>query len=139
MKYYLIIIALLHVSYSYSQADRFNVNHLTQSGLKYEAESFDQSLYTPMMHKQRSDENYEKLRKLRNELNNLKEDIKLNKENYSSTIDEINNILYKLLTDTHTNFAHPDIDKIIKMTSVFIDDTISKYNEDVRKYNERLK
>lgn len=136
MKQILIIFTLFNISLSYSQ-DRFTNNQfLYNSGQTYKAETFNESLYAPMMYKKKADDNYEKLRKLRNELNTIKGDIKLNKEKYYPTIDEINNILYKLLT-SNNNLAHPDIDKIIKMTSVFIDDIINKYNEDVNKYNNK--
>lgn len=138
MKHFIFIFTLFSISLSYSQ-DRFTSNHfLYNSGLTYKAESFEESMYIPMRYKQRADENYEKLRKLRNELNTIKDGIKFNKEKYYPSIDEVNNILYKFLTGNN-NLAHPDIDKAIKMTSLFIDETITKYNEDVRKYNESQK
>lgn len=138
MKQLLIIFALLNLNYIYSQ-DRFSSNQfLYNSGLTYKAESFEESMRIPMMYKQRADENYEKLRKLRNELNSIKEGIKFNKDKYYPSIDEVNNILYKLLTDDY-NLAHPDVDKVIKTVSLFIDDTINNYNEDVRMYNEKRK
>lgn len=137
MKHFIIIFALLSFSLAHSQG-RFSMQYMTQPGLTYKAESFEESMYLPMTYKQRADENYEKLRRLRNELNSIKAGIKLNKEKYYPSIDEVNNILYKLLTGDN-NLAHPDVDKGIKMTSLFIDETINNYNEDVHRYNERQK
>nr|WP_298000824.1 hypothetical protein [uncultured Flavobacterium sp.] len=139
MKLLLIIFALLNLNYIYSQ-DRFSSNQfLYNSGLKYEPRSFEESMRIPMMYKQRADENYEKLRTLRKELYRIKEGIKFNQEKYHPTIDGIDEILYRLLTNSKTNFAHPDTDKIIRITTEYIDETIKQYNEDIRKYNEKQK
>lgn len=137
MKHFIIIFALLSFSLAHSQG-RFNMQYMTQPGITYTPDTFERELSLAMTYKQRADENYEKLRRLRNELNLIKTGIKLNKEKYYPSIDEVNNILYKLLTGNN-NLAHPDIDKTIKMTSLFIDETINNYNEDVRRYNERQK
>lgn len=135
MKHFILIFILFIVSLGYAQGGR---HYGVQSGLTYKAESFEESMRIPMMYKQRADENYEKLRKLRNQLNTIKQGIKFNQDKYYPSIDNANNILYKLLTDDH-NLASPGVDKVIKAASLFIDETINDYNEDVRKYNEQQK
>lgn len=139
MKHFIIIFTLFNVTLGYSQNRFTNDQFLYNSGSTYKAESFEESMRIPMMYKQRADENYEKLRTLRKELYRIKEGIKFNQEKYHPTIDGIDEILYRLLTNSKTNFAHPDTDKIIRITTEYIDETIKQYNEDVRKYNEKQK
>ena len=139
MKHFIIIFTLFNVTLGYSQNRFTNDQFLYNSGSTDKAESFEESMRTPMMYKQRADENYEKLRTLRKELYRIKEGIQFNKDKYYPNIENTINIITKVLTNSNTNFAHPGVDKVIKAVNVFMDDIINEYNEDIRKYNEKQK
>lgn len=135
MKHFLITLALLSLNYTYSQ--RFiNQDPFVNTGFK--ATSLDEMSRFPLMKMKIAEENYEKIRALRKELYRIKEGIKINQEKYHPSINGINDILYKLITEDY-DLADPGINTIIRQTSAYIDETINKYNEDIRIYNERKK
>lgn len=135
MKHFLITLALLSLNYTYSQ--RF-INPSSISNVSFEATSLDEMSRLPLMKMKIAEENYEKIRALRKELYRIKEGIKINQEKYHPSINGINDILYKLITEDY-DLADPGINTIIRQTSAYIDETINKYNEDIRIYNERKK
>lgn len=136
MRTLLAILTLLSLNKGYSQADAYNVHLMTQSGSTYQAESFDQSMYYSMQHRKRADENYERIRRLRKELGTMRDAVQINKDTYLPLIDKLDTGLYKIISGNN-NLAHPEVDKIIKMTGVFIDEIIKSYNEDVNEYNRK--
>lgn len=135
MKHFLIIFAVLSINHTYSQ--RF-INQDPFVNVSYKATSLDEMSRIPLMKMKIADENYEKIRALRKELYRIKEGIKINQEKYHPTINGINDLLYKLITEDH-DLADPGITTIIRQTSTYIDETINKYNEDIRIYNDRKK
>lgn len=135
MKHFSITLLLLSINYTYSQ--RF-INQDPFVNVSYKATSLDEMSRIPLMKMKIANENYEKIRALRKELYRIKEGMKFNQEKYYPTIDGINDLLYEILTKDY-DLADPKINTIIKQTSAYIDETINKYNEDIRIYNQRRK
>lgn len=135
MKHFIIVFILFNVNHSYSQ--RF-INNQPFVNVTYNPRSLDEMSRLPLMKMKIAEENSEKIRALRKELYRIKEGIKINQEKYHPTINGINDLLYKLITEDH-DLADPGITTIIRQTSTYIDETINKYNEDIRIYNDRKK
>jgi len=131
----LFFVVILNINHIYGQ--RFT-NQDPFVNVTYKPSSLEEKSRIPLIKQKIANENYEKIESLRKELHTLREGIKINQDKYFPSIDGINSVLYELLLGNN-DLADPEINKIIKMTTVFIDETVNKYNLDIRAYNEKKK
>lgn len=130
MKHVLIIFTLLSLNHAYSQ--RFITNQPFVN-VSYNPRSLDEMMTGPLIQMKKADENFEKIRSLRKELSEIKNQIKLDTDYYYPVIDKIDNALYKLsLADDLALVG----EYIIKIQSL-IDTLVKNYNNEIDEYNYR--